>query len=132
MELSRNPSVLTSDQGPQFSGQIFQNMCSRLGIRQASSPAHRPQANVRAEVAGKHIITHLRKLHVDYGINWVQALPRVLLQLHDHQGESGIYPYQLLFGRERNLSGLPFTPERLCSDAQDFFNHIDEMDVKIS
>ena len=94
------PSVLTSDQGPQFSGQIFQNMCSRLGIRQAYSQAHRPQANGRAEVAGKQLITHLRKLHADDGINWVQALPRVLLQVHDQPGESGISPYQLLFAEE--------------------------------
>ena len=107
-------------------------MCSRLGIRQAFSQAHRPQANGRAEVAGKQLITHLRKLHADDGINWVQILPRVLLQLHDQPRESGISPYKLLFGIEKNLSGLPFTPERLCSDAQDFFNHIDEMDVKIS
>ena len=86
------PSIITSDQGPQFSGHIFKNMYSRRGIRQAFSPAPLPQANGRAEVAGKQLITHLRKLHADYGINWVQTLRRVLLQLHDKPGESGISP----------------------------------------
>ena len=99
LEHSRYSRILTSDQGPQFSGQIFQNMCSRLGISQAFSQAHRPQANDRAEVAGKQLITHLRKLHADDGINWAQALPRVLLQLHDQPGESGISPYHFRFSR---------------------------------
>ncbi len=48
------PSVVTSDQGPQFAGQWFQTMCARLGIREAFSQEYQPQGNGRAEVAGKH------------------------------------------------------------------------------
>ena len=71
------PDTITSDQGPQFVGKWFQTMCARLGIRQAFSQAHRPQGNGKAEVAGKSIITLLRKLKVGEGANWVEALPRV-------------------------------------------------------
>ena len=35
------PSVITSDQGPQFAGQWWKTMCARLGIRQAYSQAYR-------------------------------------------------------------------------------------------
>ena len=126
------PSVVTSDQGSQFSGKWFQTMCSRLGIRQSFSQAHRPQANGRAEAAGRQLITRLRKLHAEEGINWVEALPRVLLYLHDMAGEAGLSPHQILFGRERNLAGLPFTPERLCPEAQAHFDHLEEMDKAIA
>jgi len=36
------PSLITSDQGPQWS-QLWRTMCSRLGVRQAFSQARRPQ-----------------------------------------------------------------------------------------
>jgi len=37
-------------------------ICARLGIRQAFSQAYRPQANGRAEVAGRTVINVLRKV----------------------------------------------------------------------
>ena len=83
------PSVITSDRGSQFVGQWWKTMCARLGIRQAFSQAYRPQANGRAEVAGKSLIGFLRKLWVEERINWVEALPRVLRINHDLPGESG-------------------------------------------
>ena len=46
------PSVITSDQGPQFTGKFFNAFCSLLGIRQAFTQAYRAQANGRAERAG--------------------------------------------------------------------------------
>ena len=55
------PSIITSCRGPQFVGQWWRTMCARLGIRQAYSQAYRPQANGRAEVAGKTVIGILRK-----------------------------------------------------------------------
>ncbi len=57
-------------------------MCGRLGIQEAFSQAH-PQANGKAEVAGQQLFGLLRKLHAEEKINWVEALPRALLYLHD-------------------------------------------------
>ena len=119
------PSVITSDQGSQFVGQWWKTMCARLGIRQAYSQAYRPQANGKAEVAGKTIINLLRKLHTDNHINWVEALPRVLRLYHDTPGESKISPFQMLFGRERNLAGVPYTIPRECEGAEAFFTRME-------
>ena len=84
------PSLITCDQGPQFAWQWFRTMCSRLGIRLAFSQAYRPQANERAEVAGKSIKNLLRKLQVEQdGINWVEALPRVLSTYYTTTNETG-------------------------------------------
>ncbi len=70
-------------------------MCVRLGIREAFSQAYHPQANGRAEVAGQQLIGLLRKLHAEEEINWVEALPRALLYLHDRVGEGGLSPYKI-------------------------------------
>ena len=95
------PAIITSDQGPKFTGQWWRTMCARLGIRQAYSQAYRPQANGRAEVAGKTLISLMRKIWVKHGINWVEALPRILRFYHDLPGESGLSPFEAMFGRER-------------------------------
>ena len=87
-------------------------MCARLGIRQAFSQAHRPQGNGKAEVAGRSLITLLRKLKVGEGANWVEALPRVLRLQHDMVGEAGLSPHEIVFGRERSLAGVPFRNPR--------------------
>ena len=87
------PSTITSDQGPQFVGQWFVTMCSRLGLRESFSQSHYPQANGRAEVAGQQLISLLRKLHAENEINWVEALPRALRHIHDRVGEGGLSPH---------------------------------------
>ena len=88
-----------------------------------------PQANGRAEVAGRTVINTLRKLHTDNEINWVESLPRVLRLKHDlPDPETDLSPYHLLFGRERPLVGLPFSLPRAHPDAEEFFDGIQKVD----
>lgn len=107
-------------------------MCARLGFRQAFSQAHRPQANGKAESAGKQVITLMRKMHAEEGMNWVEALPRVLMRLHDMAGEGGLSPHQIRMGRFRSLGTLPYNPERDCPDAEELLDYMAEMDSSIA
>ena len=77
------PSIITSDQGPQFISAWWETMCARLGVRQAFSHAYFPQSNGRAEVAGRVLKDMLRKMHNEEGINWVVAPLRALKIHHD-------------------------------------------------
>ena len=63
------PTTVTSDQGAQFVSQWWLTMCARLGIRAAFSQSHRPQANGRAEVAGRVLNNVLRKIVNAMGIS---------------------------------------------------------------
>ena len=124
------PAIITSDQGVQFTSQFFRTICARLGIRQAFAQAYRPQANGRAEVAGKSLITTLRKLQADHEINWVESLPRVLRLRHDlPDPHTGFSPYNLVFGRERPLGGLPYTAVRASPDAEEFLDGVEKIDA---
>ncbi len=127
------PSIVTSDQGAQFISQWFRTLCARLGVRQSFSQAYRPQANGRAEVAGRTVRNVLRKIHADHEVNWVQALPQVLRLRHDMPNpETGLSPYQLLFGRERPLAGLPYTFPRAHPEATELFDFIEKCTVFIT
>ena len=126
------PSIITSDQGPQFSGKWWRTMCARLGIRQAFSQAHRPQGNGRAEVAGKSLFALLRKMHATQQINWVEALPRAI-RLHNNAiNDSGLSPYQILFGRDRLEAGLPYQPAQECETAKGYFTHMENVDAEVA
>ena len=119
------PSIITSDQGPQFTGKFFAALCSLMGIRQAFTQAYRAQANGRAERAGRQILDRLSKLNVQGEVNWVEALPKVLEQHHDAEGESGMSPYNIIFGRHRHRAGIPQQPPRDCEDAQAFLQRME-------
>jgi hypothetical protein len=129
------PSTIMSDQGPQFANAWWKTMCARLGIRQAFSQAHRPQANGRAEVAGKVVKDTMRRLLLDKTVvmTWVEALPRALRIYHDTVNPlTNMSPYQIVFGRTRAKAGLPWQPDTICEDAEDFFCRMDETDRKIA
>jgi hypothetical protein len=106
------PSLITSDQGSQFVGSWWQTLCALLGVRQAFSHAYHHRANGRAERAGQQLFERLRRIQIEGEFSWIEALPQILDRLHDTPGEGGLSPYQILFGRERPLASLPYTPHR--------------------
>jgi transposase InsO family protein len=126
------PATVHSDMGPQFVGQWWKTMCARLGLHQTFSQPHRPRANGRAERAGQQLISLLRKLHLEHGLLWMEALPRALMIHHDLVGEAGLSPYQIMFGRDRPLAGIPYSPERECEDALEFFRRMERIDRMVS
>ena len=126
------PTTITSDQGSNFVGQWFHTLSAQMGIFQAFSEAHRPQANGRAEVAGRYIFHIMRKLHASEGnFNWVESLPRVLRMHNDVEGWLGYSPYQILIGRNRPLPGPTLPPPHICEDALQFWNRMQAIDEKV-
>jgi len=83
-------------------------------------------------MAGKQLITLIRKLDEENGINWVEALPRALFMNHGIPGETGLSPHQIVFGRDRNVTGIPYRVERECEDASDVVERMRELDKAIS
>ena len=127
------PSVVTSGQDSQFISHWWLNLCSRLGVRIAFAQAHRSRANGRAEVAGRVLQDVLRKLLLTTDITWVEALPRALRIIHDTPDPiTGLAPYEIVFGRQRSLAGLPWTTPRECEEADDFFNRMQIVDMQVA
>ena len=126
------PSVVTSDKGSHFVSEWWQTLCALMGIRVAYSQSYFHHTNGRAEKAGQQIIDRMRKLQIDTKLTWVELLPQVLDRLHDTPGEGGLSPYQILFGRDRPLGGLPYQPPHSCEDAIDFFHRMQKVDEAVA
>jgi hypothetical protein len=126
------PSVLTSDRGPHFAGAWWRTMCGLHGIRHAYAQAYHHPGNGRAEVAGSQLQVRLRKLQASEGVLWVEALQRAVQQLHDAPGQSGLSPYEVLYGRHRPYAGVPYEPARRQEDAVAFFERQKEVDTKVA
>jgi hypothetical protein len=77
-------------------------------------------------------MSFMRRLWVESGINWVEALPRVLRVYHDTRGESGYSPFQIVFGRDRFVAGAPLPIERECVGASDFVDRMEWLDREVS
>ena len=84
------------------------------------------------EVANQQLLEVLRKLNADYGVNWVEALPATLRHIHDAPGESGLSPYQIVFGRNRIVGSIPYRPETENEDAHAFFDRMKAIDNQVA
>ena len=126
------PSIVTSDQGSHFVSSWWQTLCAGLGIRQAQAQAYHHASNGRAEVAGQQLKEILRKIYIQEKISWVEALPRALVYLHDARGETGLSPYEIIFGRPRHIAGLPYDPPRECEDSQEFLERMKKIDTWVA
>ena len=126
------PSVLVSDRGAHFAGAWWRAMCSHFGIRHGYAIAYHHASNGRAEVAGAQIQKILRKLHASEGVSWFDGLQRAVRMIHDLPGESGLSPYEILYGRHRSYAGVPYQPPTKMEDAVAFFKRQDEIDQKIA
>ena len=111
------PAVITSDQGPQFARAFWQTICAHMGVQTAYARAYHPQANGRAEVAGKTFKTWLRKILDEEHFYWVESIPYVLEKYRGTPGVSGFSPHEIMYGRQRPLGGLPYEPSRVSEDA---------------
>ena len=107
-------------------------MCAIFGINHIYTQPYHHQANGRAERAGQQLIEVLRKLTTQERQNWLELLPRAINIIHDAPGESGLSPYEILFGRERYMARVPYNPPRYCEDALEFFERMDSIDEEIS
>ena len=105
------PSIVEMYQGSHFTAAWWTTMCANLGIRQIYSQAYHHASNCRAERAGQQVIEVLRKVALESDKNWVSLLPKVVNFCHDTPSDLGFSPHQIVFGWDRPLANLPYTPQ---------------------
>ncbi|KAI5117747.1 hypothetical protein M0805_004936 [Coniferiporia weirii] len=54
------PKRIISDRGPQFASQVFQTLCTRLGIKSKLSTAYHPQTDGQTERTNQEVEAYLR------------------------------------------------------------------------
>ena len=100
--LSRHsmPSVILSDNGKEFTGQVTRNLMKTYGVRQSFSPSFCPQSNGLVEALNKSIIINVRLLSKNYQ-DWVKFLHMAVhaynTAIHSSIGRS---PFTSLYFRD--------------------------------
>ena len=71
------PTGIVSDQGPQFTSQVINDICKRLGIQPRLSTAYHPQTNGQTERINQDLQQYLRIFTSEKQNEWVSWLPLV-------------------------------------------------------
>jgi len=105
------PSHITSDQGRQFTSNLWDHACKALGIHHGTTTAYHPQCNGMVERTHRQLKDALKARLA--AAEWPQHLPWVLLGLRAAPKEdSGISSAELVYGAQ------PTLPAQLTSDAE--------------
>ncbi|KAK0579512.1 hypothetical protein LWI29_027288 [Acer saccharum] len=97
----RIPNTIITDNGTQFDGKKFRELCDKYGINNYyASPAH-PQTNGQTEVVNKIIKHNLKAKLVAKKGSWADKLPQVLWAYRTtERGSTGETPYSMAYGAE--------------------------------
>ncbi len=97
------PEAIDSDQGPQFTSQLFRQLQATLSIHTIDTTGYNPKSNGQVEQMHCDLNTILRALVADHRdpYDWEDLLPSALFALSTAICQStGLAPYQILFGRD--------------------------------
>ena len=116
------PARITSDRGTQFESRLFQQLLSQLGIHRWRTNAYNPKANGMIERVHRQLKAALRS-HEQ--LDWVAALPIVLLGMHSAVKEnSGYAPSEMVYGEGLPLPGDLFDAQQTPINEHEFVTNM--------
>ncbi len=92
------PETITSDRGPQFTSNLWSQLCKMLNISHKQTTAYHPELNVSVERLHRRLKDALRARR---RATWSEELPFVLLGLRAQPREvTGLSPAEAVFGAQ--------------------------------
>ena len=113
------PSVIHSDQGPQYESRLFSSVCELLGIQKTHTTPYHPKSDGMVERFNKTLCTMLSAYVSDHHRDWDEYLPCVMMAYRSAEQETtGCTPNRLMLGREVTspldiMYGLPHHSKRI-------------------
>ena len=99
---------LPSDQGKQFDGDTFHNLCKMLGIDKRRTTAYYLECNGRIERMHRVLKEMLATKIPDFP-NWLHLLPLCEFLINTAINKYGVSPAMLVYGEQPVLPQLFFT-----------------------
>ena len=98
------PLRIHSDQGRQFEGQLFQELCDKLEIAKTRTTPYRPCSNGQVECYNRVILQTIRCYLQGKEKSWDRYLPLITMALRaTEHSATGFTPNMMMLGREVNL-----------------------------
>ena len=102
------PSSLQSDNGPEFTSKVTQQLVQFLQIPWKLHIPYRPQSSGKVERMNRIIKETLTKLTLEVHLDWTKLLPTVLLRTRALPRKPlGLRPSEVMYGRPMLPPGLP-------------------------
>ena len=117
------PDELTSDQGRQFTSNLWKELNVSLGIHSQTTTAYHPQANGMVERT--HRVLKERLMARGAASSWMDHLPLVLLGIRTSaRADSNLCPAEMTFGTSLRLPGEFFAPSDHSSSGSPFIDQL--------
>ena len=101
------PQMILTDQGSNFMGEVFTNVCKLLKIKKLKCTAYHPQSNGSLERYHRVLVEYLRCFILEDQSNWDKWLPYATFVFNTTpHTATGYTPHELLFGRKPNIPGM--------------------------
>ena len=98
------PTAIHSDQGKEFTAEIFKDLMDKLQVRKTTTPTYNPQSNGNLERFHRTLNAIIRVFCDRQDPEWQKYLPSATLAYNTKQHSStGISPFSGMFGRECRL-----------------------------
>lgn len=121
------PQKLLTDQGPNFVGQIFKNVCRLLKIKKIQTTAYHPQTNGIVERSHRTLAEYLRGFIQEDQTDWDTWLPYAMFAYNTTpHTATKMTPFELVFGRQAELPTAVKQPPRLTYCYDDFAQELRE------
>ena len=131
------PVEILSDNGSQFTSEMFREFLKLLQIKAVHSSPYHAQSNGTIERFHGTIKPMLKKTVLDHPRLWHRYLPALLFACRELKNEStGFSPFELLFGRKAR-GPIDFLADSLSgkdsqSDSRTIYQHVHELKNTIS
>ena len=130
-----HPTHVHSDQGKQFDGSLFHELCRIMCTKKTRTTAYHPQCNGRCEKANGSLIENITTLVKEFPNDWDRALPFALAAIRKSiNATTGFSPAQLVFGRNLPTSFLVSDPppQIAMKSVCEWIDKLDESLVKLN
>lgn len=98
------PEVLSSDNGPEFTNKITQEVSRILRIDWKLHCAYHPQSSGRVERMNRSLKNKLSKICQETNLKWPQALPLALFAIRCSPRKTlNLSPFELMYGRPPHI-----------------------------
>ncbi|CAB0032873.1 unnamed protein product [Trichogramma brassicae] len=113
------PETITSDQGKQFEGELFNELCKLLGTNRVRTTPFHPESNGIIERWHRDFKTAL--MCFEHHVAWTKALPLVMLGLRTRiRSDIDASPAEVLYGSTLRLPGEFFSDKSTEPDRHYF------------
>ena len=98
------PLTIHTDQGKNFDGNLFKELCEILQITKTRTTPYHPSSNGQVERYNR-VIAQILRCYIEGKVrNWDKDLPTLVMALHASENKStGYTPNKLMLGREAML-----------------------------